>query len=310
MWLQKSIWQVGDIIKLFKETRTTIYNKNTKNNIKILFFSDIHYSGIKDVNKLNYLYNNISNISANYICISGDVIDNNKVLDDEVNIRVFINWLKKVSSNKKVLVSIGNHDQYLVKRHRVSKCFNQKFWDRLNNIDNVYILDNDSYCDKDICFVGYTQSFDYYYKYGREDETTMISEIKEHSIDSTDGNKLNVLLMHSPMISRNDKIKELLKGYDLILCGHMHNGMVLPVIDEIFDNNVGIIAPNKELFPKVARGIVDDNNVTIISSGITKMPRMASPFVRWVNALFPIGINIIEVTSKKCKLTKSHKYYK
>ena len=295
-------------MRYIKETTTNIYNKNI-DNIKILFFSDIHYSGIRDINKLNYLYNKISNMNIDYICISGDIIDNNDVIKDETNILLLIDWLKKISNKVKVLIGIGNHDKYSRKGHRVKETFNNKFWDRLNNINNVYVLNNSNYKDNNIYFFGYTQSFDYYYKYKNDNKDIMIKEINKYKVnENVLSDRLNILLLHSPRCI--EECSSLLNKYDLILAGHMHNGMVLPIIDELFKGNRGIIAPNKKLFPKYARGVITNDNVLIISSGITKLSNMANILLRWTNVLFPIGINIIKISNKKCKTNNSYKYYK
>lgn len=296
-------------MRYINETKINIYNKNI-NNKKILFFSDIHYSGIKDINKLNYLYNKIKNMKVDYICISGDIIDNNEAIKEETNKILLIDWFKKISNKGKVLINIGNHDKYSSKNHK-EEVFDTKFWDRLNNINNVYVLNNNSYKDNYIYCFGYTQSYDYYYKYKNESEEIMIKEINKYKVNKNiEEDKLNILLLHSPICVCNSNIKPLLNKYDLILTGHMHNGLVLPILDEIFKNNRGIIAPNKGLFPKISRGIKIDKNILIISSGITKLSNMTNILLRWINIFFPIGINIIEISNKKHNITYSNKYYK
>jgi hypothetical protein len=79
---------------------------------------------------------------------------------------------------------------------------------------------------------------------------------------------------------------------------------------EIFNNNVGLIAPNKRLFPKFARGIIKNKNVIVISSGITKISNSAGKALKWLNIFFPIGINYIEISKENVELKKRIKYYK
>ena len=114
------------------------------------------------------------------------------------------------------------------------------------DIEKKYIID--------IYFYGFTQSFDYYYKNKCESLDLLLNEIDNNNVNRTYG-KYKVLLMHSPIFIDNKIVREKLSSYDLILSGHMHNGCIPPIIDELFKNDRGIIAPNKKIFPKNARGI-------------------------------------------------------
>lgn len=292
-------------MRIIKEINTYLYNKNT--NTKIMHISDIHYSGACDSKRLDFLYKKLSNYEVDYICITGDLIDSNNVIYDAFNKSLLINWLKKISSNRKVLISLGNHDLFKRVGSSVEKCYNKTFWSEINNINNIYLLDNTYYEDDKVFAVGYTQSFDYYYKYKKEDVNIMYNELRCLNI-KLNNNKLKVLLMHSPICFKDEKIYNKLKEYDLILSGHMHNGMVLPIIDEIFDNNVGLISPSKKLFPPLARGNVHNDNILIISPGILKLHITVTPLIRWLNIFFPVPINIINVG--KYKYSKTYNYHK
>ena len=95
----------------------------------------------------------------------------------------------------------------------------------------------------------------------------------------------NVLLCHSPI---NICDKEILKNknIDLILCGHMHGGIVPKCMRKIFKYN-GLISPNKKLFPKYAYGNLEIGNTEIIiSSGIKVIP------FRIINVFLPEVVNI------------------
>ena len=71
-------------------------------------------------------------------------------------------------------------------------------------------------------------------------------------------------------LKEDDIIKEL--DINLVLCGHMHGGIVPYFMRKIF-KNIGFISPNKKLFPKYSYGklkILKTN--IIISSGIKVIP--------------------------------------
>lgn len=280
---------------MFKETRLVINNEKL-NGKRILVISDIHYSCDKDNKKLEKLLNVIKKYNADYICIPGDIIDNNDIEDKTY----IINWLKRLAKEAIVMLSLGNHDLRIKDElGEYSNFVDEKFIDEINNIENLYLLNNNSKTYKDIYFYGYTQSFDYYYKDKNEDPVIMDKELDEYLVCKNIPNKFRALLMHSPVCMNFSNIKDKLNCYDLILCGHMHNGVVPPILDDIFKGNRGIIAPNKKLFPKNARGVVKDKNLLVISSGVTKIPRGANRVLRLFNIFFPIGINVIDFSNEE-----------
>ena len=74
----------------------------------------------------------------------------------------------------------------------------------------------------------------------------------------------NVLLCHSPVnVVNSNKLKNI----DLVLCGHMHGGVVPNFIRKLFKTN-GFINPQFKLFPKNAYGHVKRQNKNIIITSI------------------------------------------
>ena len=47
------------------------------------------------------------------------------------------------------------------------------FWDKISELDNVYLLNNNCKSFKDVYFYGFTQSFNYYYEYMNENKDLM-----------------------------------------------------------------------------------------------------------------------------------------
>ncbi len=286
---------------MIKETKTHIYSKKVNKPIKLLVFSDIHYSGEKDIKKLEYLYENVKKYDVDYICIPGDIVDIQGIKYDYL-----IKWLMKLGKIHPVILSLGNHDI----RKKKKSFFDKDLWDKIEEIDNVFLLNNTCKSFKDIYFFGFTQSYNYYHEYLRENKKLMQKEIEEHGVCDRMPNKFSVLLMHSPICIKDKIISTKLNEYDLILSGHMHNGVVPPILDEIFDNNVGIVAPNKTLFPKVARGIIKKDNTIVISSGVTKISSNTGRLLRFLNIFFPIGINYIKISNEKKDDKKEIRYYR
>ena len=151
--------------------------------IKIMHISDIHYSGLKDSSRLDKLYNIIKNYKTNYICITGDLIDSNNVVESDINSKYLIEWIKKLSKLSVILISLGNHDIFLRNRHKLVKYYNKDFWNRIRSINNVYVLDNEAYSDKNIYVYGFTLSYEYYYKYKKESVKLLLDEINKNRVN-------------------------------------------------------------------------------------------------------------------------------
>ena len=67
-----------------------------------------------------------------------------------------------------------------------------------------------------------------------------------------------------------------LKNIDLVLCGHMHGGLMPRFLRKIFKNS-GIINPSKRLFPKNVYGkLSKEDSTIIITSGITIVSHLNS----------------------------------
>lgn len=288
----------------FKVTKYITYNNNLKNNINIIHLSDIHYVNKRDIKLLNKIYDKLKKYKINYICITGDMIDSNETLDKDINKDILKNWLIKLSTLSPVLISLGNHDMYINLHNKPVYSFNKIFWDSINKLDNIYVLDNKDYMDNNIFIKGYTQSIDYYYKNKYEDKNIMMNELNKINIDKSPDNKLKLCLIHSPVRLNDKDIMLKLKNY-VVLSGHMHNGLILPLFDELFKGNRGVISPNKRLFPNMARGY--KNNV-LISSGINKLHSKRIYILNIFNSLFPKNINVINIKNKKCKFSMTYKY--
>ena len=241
-----------------------IYNKTydvcSTLNKKIVLISDLHYENKKDINRLNSILENIKNIYPDFICIAGDIINKHKITDEDL----FLDWLKKLSTTNKVIISIGNHEFYINKGEKIFG-LNRVFLKKISNIKNVYLLDNDNVVIDNINFMGITIPIEYYGEEQVDNIKFLLSSI------STKENLYNILLCHCPMYISKDKILKD-SNINLVLCGHMHGGVVPKFLRPIFKNN-GLVSPNKKLFPKNAYGSIKISNTDIIvTSGIKVLP--------------------------------------
>lgn len=260
------------------------YNISSDLNKRIVLISDIHYSSKKDIKVLNYVLDNIKKIKPNYICIPGDIINKSKINDEEL----FIEWLKKISIVCKVIVSIGNHEFYINKYKKVYG-LNKKFFNKISSIDNLYLLDNKNIIIDNINFMGLTQPIDFYYN-----ESKNLKNFDKNIIKlKTNKKYYNILLCHSPVnIVNSNKLNNI----DLVLCGHMHGGVVPNIMRKLFKTN-GFINPQLKLFPKKVYGYIKikETNI-IITSGIRVLP------FRLINKLFAPEVVCVNLTNKKNKV--------
>ena len=275
-----------------------IYNDKIDNKVKIALISDIHFSDYTKMKTLNRIHKNIQSNNPNYICIVGDIIDDNSSLKNIDNMKLINSWINNLSLVCPVIIVLGNHD-YL--DHKTGSFIYPTNWiNELKNIDNVYVLDNKVKVFNNICFYGYEAPFKYYIYNGKhtEDTSFLIDDFNK-KLKIKNNNKYNILLFHSPIRIFSDKcINEInnFKNINLILTGHMHNGLVPIFLDKIIPKNKGFVGPYRSFFPKLARGIVKkDNQIMIISGGVIKLAKSASKLMAKLNFIYPAQIEYIEI---------------
>lgn len=232
------------------------YNISNKLNKKIVLISDIHYYNKKDIICLNKVLDNIKRIKPNYICITGDIINNANVVDFDL----LIEWLIKLSNITKIFMVLGNHEYYNV-NHTYK--LNDDYINKIKRIDNLYFLNNKNIIIDDINFTGLNLPIEHY-MCNKEDKYEFKKYINKIKISNK---HYNILLCHSPVNLVKKEIIDKI-NIDLALCGHMHGGIVPGFLKLIFKAN-GIIDPNKRLFPKNVYGKIEIGTKNIIiTSGI------------------------------------------
>lgn len=281
-----------------KITTDTLQVDNTKKDLTLIHISDLHFNKNTKLEKLNKIKNKISEIKPDYIAITGDIIDEPTITKNKNKIKELLTFLTSLGKISKVFISLGNHD--------IFKNEDFIFFKNLDELKNIYILNDKSYQDESIYISGLTLPTNYYYNLLHEESSERFLEhLKENQklIEKLPKNVSKVILIHSPIKLTNKDILKELKNYDLILSGHTHDGMVPNFLIPIFKNN-GIIAPNKKLFPKNVRGKIERNidykKITIIiSGGITKLSERSSKILSKLNFIYNISINKIIITKKR-----------
>lgn len=274
------------------------------NDIKIVNTADYHYSNISSRSKFIIVRDSIKNIKPDYISISGDYIDMPEILENPIRYEESLIYIEQLSRIAKVIMSIGSHE-YMLKKG--GAYYNTNWFNDIDSIPNVELLNNKRFIDGDINFYGYTPTRRYYYnKTGFEDENELIKDFC-NKMPEIDNELYNVLLCHSPIKILNPKVLEEiigLKNVDLVLSGHMHNGMLPNFMNDLIKGNKGFIAPNKKLFPDNARGMIsrkiDDKEIYMnVTGGVTKIQETAPKILHFVDKLYQPQIDYIHIKGIK-----------
>lgn len=282
-------------MKNIEIVKNILSSKKLKKDITFIHIGDIHYNETTSAKKLEYIKYAIEDAHPDYIFITGDLLDRPKITKNKEKIKLLVSWLNSLGNIAKVFISLGNHDIILEEDY--------KFFNKLNDINNIYVLNNQSYEDENVFISGFTLPTNYYYNIEKhEDENALLETLQNNFnlVTNLPKKKYKVALIHSPILLSEKKVVEKLKEYDLILSGHMHNGLIPRILDKIIKNNYGLISPDKRLFAKNTRGKIKTKYYTIIiTGGITKLSPSSTKILSKLNGLYPISINKITVKGEK-----------
>lgn len=270
-----------------------------KENKTILVISDIH-SNIKYLKKITKL---IENKSIDYVMIPGDIIDYE--IENKYKEKELIEQFNLLSKNKKIFISIGNHD-CLKKSKALCNINNNSFFNNLNDNKNICIL-KDSFSSiklDNINISAININNDWYNNHEKLDEfKNFINSINSNYKQ----NEFNILLSHSPngFIYNNNLIDyKLNKNNNLILCGHNHGGLTPNFIQNKSKKHYGIVGPYFTIIKNNSYGYYQKDELTLlISNGVTKISKFTNlhKLISWLNIFFIPDIEIIH-------LKKDNKY--
>lgn len=245
-------------------------DKELPHELKVVFLSDLHdtdtdcfvdrfknddFSNGKHKGSNKRLLNAIDKINPDYVLLSGDMITS--YMQPKYNSEVTFSFLKELAENHEIYYGPGNHEQrYLEEPEK----FEGKYEELKKYVESlgIHFLENESVTltDDNVTVYGLLVPMEFY---RRVVTKHFPEEYVEKSLGEIDEKRFNILLAHSP-----DHFEDYTKfGPDLILCGHVHGGMVgIPGIG-------GVISPQLKLFPKYDFGeYKKDNSTMILSRGI------------------------------------------
>lgn len=287
-----------------KSVVDTIYNTNAKKNMTIVHIADIHFNTNSNPNRLKRISNYINKINADYVMITGDILDEPKIVNDEDKIRELVVFLTDIAKESKVFISLGNHDIVYDRGYT--------FFNKLNDLYNIYVLNNQSYEDEFLYISGFTLPTEYYYNISWRESTEVLLEYlnrQDKLINKLPSKKIKIALIHSPIRLVDKDVLKKLHEYDIILCGHTHGGMVPNVLKFLFKDNYGFVGPSKNFFPMVAKGKIErevnNKKITIIiNEAVTKLSLKSGKALSSFNVFWRISINKIIIEKRKRYLNK------
>ena len=236
-------------------TKYTISNEKIPeefNGFKIVQLSDFHSQGYR--NTTEDIINKVKHINPDIIVMTGDMVSWDMEDIDEVKVLI-----KSLVELYPIYYIDGNHE-HLAEILRPGKYVAFiEFMKELGvtTIKNDYIEIYKG--DKSINLYGINLPLDgatglYVNKFQLE------KNYVEKTLPEANEEKFNILLAHTPTF-----IKQYSQwGADLVLCGHMHGGIV-----RIPFTNIGLLSPERTIFPKYAAGKFKVNgSIMIVNRGI------------------------------------------
>ena len=178
-----------------------VHHDYAKKDLTIIHIADIHFNINTNAEKLVKVKESIIKLNPDYLVITGDLVDEPSITKNKIKIKELIKFLTDLSTYTKVLISLGNHD-----------IFNDNdlvFFKKLNEFNNIILLDNDSYQDDYIYIAGLTLPSKYYYNITYDESSDILLEHIQHHqelISKLPARLPKVLLIHSPIKLTDEEV--------------------------------------------------------------------------------------------------------
>lgn len=298
----------------FYFTRYRTYRPQLKKSIKFFLISDIHFSNLVKNVTLNAIITAANKRKPDYICIAGDLIDCQEEVIVKAQRQRLLAWLSRLGQIAPVIITPGNHDFYRKSPHFKSGLSRKHHWltepnpsifADIRELANVHLLNNQAYEDKNVYIFGFVPTPEYYqldrdeehtssiFHPGTEDKSIFLRDLERLSPKlrtNLPKHKIKLALIHSPLYLHDQEVTNLLQEFDYFISGHMHNGVVPPILNELWKSNRGIVGPGKTMLPDHVRlRINNPSDKSIVLGAITTIQKCAKP-LSFLNAAFPVNI--------------------
>lgn len=174
-----------------------------KNDLNIVFFSDLHIGGLVDKEYVSNVVSKINSQNPDVVLIGGDLIDTKlDYIQEELRI------LKEIKSKYGVYFIVGNHEYFHNLEEIITATTKLGLIPLLNETIHINELD-----------IQISGIYDYMGK--RRD--AFKPDLNALSIDK---NKYSILVSHQPKVIEDIDFKS--DNFDVVLSGHTHCGQISP----------------------------------------------------------------------------------
>ena len=248
---------------MVKINNLEIYTSKIKNDIRLMICSDLHLTKEKKyTNSFKNLYkiincNKIDYNNLDCIIIPGDLVNNIMELKDKNFKEKFIKTMNEYTKGIPTFISYGNHEMLTKdKNGKWDLTYKEILRETLSSLSNIKIIENGDRIDLgNLSFSAFTPEIKYYLG-KKENIDYYLKEYQIYCQNKFDKSRYNIFLTHDPQaIIKLSKEKNtcIHPNTDLVISGHMHNGL-LPNCLKPITKNRGLISPKMKLFPNFAQG--------------------------------------------------------
>jgi len=298
----------------------------------IFAISDIHFSD-NSSEPLNQLAQKIEQTKPQIITISGDLVDSLESVDAPSDLARLTAWMTRIAKVAPVCLCLGNHDFFrkpadfkpgFSKKHTYIAERNERLINAIDSIENVHYLDDSCFENDEFYVFSLTLPPSYYqfdfsteihgtiFSPGSEDVNVLLQKLDELTEFTTKlpAKKTKIMLVHSPVHLLDDAVKAKISEFDFVFAGHMHNGVVPPLLDEVWRGHRGILTPSKHLFKdhNTRSGLYGSQLIVL---GAVTTVQKGSGKLRFLNSAFPVNYATIttshnEADSRKPDVRKKY----
>ena len=200
---------------------------------KFMVLSDIHYHRHMDKTLYSDILRLVDIEKPDFILMPGDLFETDAFLDDKESVDFFNAFIRSLAEVSKVIIVPGNHD---ITDYNAKTFMNKKYSGvsrtmhylaSLNDIENVYFLDNEQVDIGQLSFIGLNPRNETYLKKDDPRTDEMFIEDFLRAPFHIDEKKYNVMLCHNPLPFSSKLVKNAISAFniiDLLVSGHFHDG--------------------------------------------------------------------------------------
>ena len=224
------------------KTVTYEFRVGAKKPVTLFVFSDLHITEKMGTEVLTALYLRAKRCKPDAIIFLGDMVDTIEFLDKEKNYKLLKNFLNMMAEIASLYIITGNHDIRSIpgkKKRRMFVREPKEFWRDITKNPKIKIMKNEAVKTDKFFLAGIEQGPACY----SLDIENSVSTLQKHILVSEKAemmeaalrkflkkvkapakiDKPRILMVHSARFLTERNLGWLVKDYDVILSGHLHN---------------------------------------------------------------------------------------